>query len=80
MEPEIIVSTIATVIAIIGIIVGYVKNKKVKQIAGALTPYLEGAAAYETGFADKNLTDAELITVGKLASKHYAAMKEVFSE
>jgi len=80
MDAETIITVCTTAVAIIGLGVGYIKNKKAKSLAEAGSAYLEGLAAYERGFADKNLTDSELIEVGKYASKHYAALKGVFLE
>lgn len=78
MDTAVIIAVCTTITTIIGIGVAFVQNKKLKAIGNATMPYLEALAAYEQGFSDKNLDDAELIAVGKKASAHFAALKEVF--
>jgi len=80
MEPGTFITICTSAAAIIGVAIGYIKSKRAKNLAIAGQAYIEGMGAYETGFADKNLTNDELIIVGKYASKHYAALKEVFLE
>ncbi|MFA5248434.1 MAG: hypothetical protein WC415_04380 [Patescibacteria group bacterium] len=69
---------IPTVVALIGIVTAAIQSIRLNQATGVVVPYLEGLAAFEEGFADKNLTDEELIKVGKKASAHYAALKGIF--
>ena len=69
---------IPTVIAIIGIIVTIVQRAELNKSAAVVVPYLEALMAYKKGFEDKNLSDEDLIAVGKKASAHFAALDAVF--
>jgi len=83
MESAVIISICTSAAAIIGVGLAFVQNRRLKAAANAAIPYLEGASAYEEGIQSYSdggtgLTDPELIKLGKLSSKHYAALKEVF--
>lgn len=78
MDTATIVAVCTTIVTVISLGVAFVQNQKAKTMGEAGIAYIEGLSAYEQGMEDKNLTDEELIRVGKFASKHYAAMKGVF--